>query len=361
VAVDSQLVDKLARLQPLASLAPDALRRLAPLCRIERVARNLDPLRLRDWTGKAIFLFKGQLKVDFADGGMMVLVGGTDRALLPLGGGGFLPKAAKAITDVELLYFDEDTLDIVVTWDQIMAPAARRGKVEAPPADWRTMSGIFAVQNLTQGAFAALPAAHIRALFERFQRIKVMRGDVVVREGDAGDYYYLIEQGRCTVLRQVAGSPVELAELAELAAGDAFGEEALVSETARNATVTMKTGGVLLRLAKDDFVELLREPLLRRLDPLEAERKVAAGALWLDVRFPAEYLHDGLPGAINLPLNEIRQAFAMLDKSRAYVAYCQTGRRSSAAAFLLAQRGFDAYLLAGGQKALAAAHERKTS
>lgn len=176
MTVDSLLVEKLGRLHPLASLAPTALRQLAPLCRIERVARNLDPFCLRDWTGKAIFLFKGELKVDFADGGMSVLVGGAGEALLPLGGCGLQPVAAKTITDVELLYFDEDTLDIVLTWDQIMAPGPAPSRVEAENGDWRTMSGVFAVQNLTQGAFAALPPAHVRTLFERFQRVKVSRG-----------------------------------------------------------------------------------------------------------------------------------------------------------------------------------------
>ncbi len=358
MTVDSLLVEKLGRLHPLASLAPTALRQLAPLCRIERVARNLDPFCLRDWTGKAIFLFKGELKVDFADGGMSVLVGGAGEALLPLGGCGLQPVAAKTITDVELLYFDEDTLDIVLTWDQIMAPGLVPSRVEAENGDWRTMSGVFAVQNLTQGAFAALPPAHVRTLFERFQRVKVSRGEVVVREGDVGDHYYLIEQGRCVVTREVAGSQVELGELA---AGDAFGEEALVAETARNATVTMKTGGVLLRLAKSDFIDLLRAPLLHRLGPAAAKQKVAAGAIWLDVRFPAEYQHDGLPGAINIPLNEVRQALSMLDKGKEYIAYCQTGRRSSAAAFLLSQRGFGAYLLDGGLKALEFAQQRKTT
>lgn len=356
MTVDGQLMEKLGRLHPLASLAPAALGQLASLCHIERVARNLDPFSVRDWSGKAVYLLKGQLKVDFADKGMQVLVGGTGEALLPLGSGDRRPTSAKAITEIELLYFDEDTLDIILTWDHILAPGPVRPKVEEN-GDWRTMSGIFAVQNLTQGAFAALPPAHIRALFDRFQRVKVVRGEVVVRENDAGDQYYLIEQGRCVVTREVAGSQVELAELA---AGDAFGEEALVADTPRNATVTMKTGGVLLRLAKADFVELLREPLLHRLDVDTAEQKIAGGAIWLDVRFPAEYQHDGLAGAVNIPLNEIRQALPMLDKGREYIAYCQTGRRSSAAAFLLSQRGFNAYLLDGGLKALAAAQQRKT-
>ena len=97
------------------------------------------------------------------------------------------------------------------------------------------------------------------------------------------------------------------------------------------------TDGELLRVRRADFNELLREPLLRRLGFHEAVRKVASGALWLDVRYPSEYQYDKLPGATNVPLAEVRNMFAVLDRSREYVAYCQSGRRSAAAAFLFAQ------------------------
>jgi rhodanese-related sulfurtransferase len=136
--------------------------------------------------------------------------------------------------------------------------------------------------------------------------------------------------------------------LAELRSGDAFGEEALVSDVKRNATVTMKSDGALLRLAKKDFIELLREPLLRRVSAEEARAKVTAGARWIDVRYPSEYQYDRLPGAINIPLSEIRNAFGALDKEKEYVLYCQSERRSAAAAFLLAQRGYRTFVLAGG-------------
>jgi rhodanese-related sulfurtransferase len=62
----------------------------------------------------------------------------------------------------------------------------------------------------------------------------------------------------------------------------------------------------------------------------------------------SEFQYDKLPGAINIPLSEIRNAFGALDTSKEYVVYCQSGRRSSAAAFLLAQRGYNIYLLDGG-------------
>jgi len=68
-----------------------------------------------------------------------------------------------------------------------------------------------------------------------------------------------------------------------------------------------------------------------------------------------------LAGAINIPPNELREAVPMLDRGKDYIAYCQTGRRSSAAAFLLSQRGIRAFLLDGGLKAVAAAKERKAT
>jgi rhodanese-related sulfurtransferase len=343
VITDRVAAEQLRQFQPLASLPEATLHQMAPHCHIERVARNLDPFRLRDWRGQVIYLLKGELKLESADGGVRVLVGGLDEALLPLMPDDISRLAGRAITDIELLCVEENSLDIAVTWQQLMMPAGTASA--ATGADWRSSSGMFALHDLTQGAFSALPPAHIQVLLGRFQEIKVGRGQVIVREGDLGDYYYLIESGRCLVTRLQGGAPVVVAELE---AGATFGEEALVSESLRNATVSMETDGVLLRLAKADFVELLREPLLKRLDPAGVRRKIAEGALWLDVRLPVEWRHDGLPGSINIPLSELRQDYRQLDADKEYVVYCQTGRRSSAAAFLLGQRGIRANLLQGG-------------
>src|SRR5262249_55914432 len=139
-------------------------------------------------------------------------------------------------------------------------------------ANWTMMSGMFSVSSLRFGAFSQLPPAHIDELLRRFERIEVKKGDVVIREGAEGDFYFLIEAGRSKVERMAGGVWMLLAELKR---GDAFGEEALVSDVKRNATVTMKTDGALLKLSKKDFIELLREPLLQRVSAEEARAKVA--------------------------------------------------------------------------------------
>ncbi len=330
-------VSVLARLQPLAGLGKESLEQAAGLAHLE--THPPGALLPFAWPRQWVYLLKGEARLDFADGSVKVLVGGCDEANAPLASRRRRPSTLRAITEIELVWFDENALDILVTWDQLL------------PADGARASeaGSSEMQRLALGAFANLPAAHIESLLACFKRQSVRAGQVIVRQNDPGDFYYVIWRGRAVVSREVGGA---MLELAELGAGDAFGEEALLAETVRNATVRMKTDGELLRLDGADFVRLLREPLLQRVGAAEARRRVADGALWLDVRFPAEYQEDGLPGAINIPLNELRHALPSLRRDVDYIVYCQSGRRSSAAAFLLSQRGFRAYLLEGGLTSL---------
>jgi rhodanese-related sulfurtransferase len=106
----------------------------------------------------------------------------------------------------------------------------------------------------------------------------------------------------------------------------------------------------LLRLNKTDFIELLKAPLISQVSMSEARQRLQGGALWLDVRLPTEYKFDHLPGALNAPLNEIRSLIDKLEKGKQYIAYCQTGRRSSAAAFILIEYGLKVVVLEGGTR-----------
>jgi rhodanese-related sulfurtransferase len=341
-------------LEPLSALSTQRLTELGELCVVERVSKTLDPFRVKGVAGQLVFLLKGELALILGNSSSEVVVGGTSEARHPLGRK--TPFAsAKAITDIELVRIDEDLLDIMVTWDQLAA-ADKTGARAAEPgvksmSNWAILSGVFSINNLKSGAFAQLPTAHINEMLKRFQRVGVKRGQVVIREGDAGDYYYVLESGKCLVERNVGGVSMKLAELK---GGDAFGEEALVANAKRNATVTMLAEGSLFRLAKEDFNELLKKPLLQSVTMEQARAKVAGGGQWIDTRYPSEYQYDKLPGAINIPLSEVRNAVKVLDRTREYILYCQSGRRSSAAAFLLAQRGFRAFVLEGGLRGGAA-------
>lgn len=340
--------------EPLSALSEARLLEFSNLCQLEDIPLGEDPFR--KWTSaeQLLFLVAGDLRLSMEGGGEETIKAGSQEARVALVRTQSI-VSARALSSTRLVRIDRDLLDIMLTWDQLAAFDSTRtgrfktlGNVSANdpvPSDWNVMSGVFSVRNLHSGAFANLPPAHIGELLNRFIRVEVKKGQAVIREGEEGDYYYVIESGRAQVTRTVGGVTVTLADLKS---GDAFGEEALVSEAKRNAAVTMKLDGVLLRLAKQDFIALLKEPLLNKVTAAVAQAKALAGAQWLDVRYPSEYQYDHMAGAINVPLAEIRNAFGVLDKGREYLVYCQSGRRSAAAAFLLAHRGFKICLLDGG-------------
>src|SRR5262245_16988133 len=110
----------------------------------------------------------------------------------------------------------------------------------------------------------------------------------------------------------------------------------------------MLTNGVLMRLAKDDFNTLLNEPMLHWVDFEEGQKIVAQGGRWLDVRLPSEFEHVHFDNALNVPLYFVRLKIKTLDPGVPYVVCCDNSRRSSAAAYILSERGFDCTVLRGG-------------
>src|SRR4029078_5373850 len=114
------------------------------------------------------------------------------------------------------------------------------------------------------------------AIFMRLQQVNYKAGDVVIKQGEEGDFFYVITRGKCIVTRETPLNQ-EGIRLAELQVGDTFGEEALISEAKRNATVAMETDGSLMRLGKDDLKTLLNEPMLRQVDPRRGEQIRGAG------------------------------------------------------------------------------------
>jgi putative ABC transport system ATP-binding protein len=76
------------------------------------------------------------------------------------------------------------------------------------------------------------------------------RGDIVLRQGDPGDKFYLIRRGEAEVLARRDGTDQPIAVLDE---GRFFGEQALITGEPRNATVRAKTELELCSLNKDEF------------------------------------------------------------------------------------------------------------
>ena len=202
----------------------------------------------------------------------------------------------------------------------------------------------------TNPAFARIPAENLQKLFERFVPMEAVAGQVLVRQDDVGDFYYLIRQGTAQVTRRPPGGQDMV--LAELGPGQGFGEEALISGRKRNASVTMLADGQFMRLAAEDFEVLLRLPLVKVLNADEAIGLLRGGGQLVDVRSEDEFHQGSLKGAINIPLSQLRAEAQQMDRQRPYLLFCDNGRRAATAAFLLAQRGFETHVLAAGELGL---------
>jgi CRP-like cAMP-binding protein len=330
---------------PLDGLKSENLHALAR----KTVLRELSSGRLLfkegDTEKRTFYLVSGVLELLHENRSVLVIRGGSPEARNPIAPG--LPRrySARVVSDrIDFVSIDSDMLDMMLTWDQTGSYEVNelRGVGEEGPSsdDWMT--------NLLQTkAFHKIPPANIQAIFMRMQRVDYKPGEVVIKQGDEGDYFYVIVKGRCAVTRETPLNK-EGIKLAELGIGDTFGEEALISDAKRNASVTMVTEGALMRLAKQDFRTLLNEPMLEWVDMDEGRTIVSQGGKWLDVRLPSEFENYRLEGALNLPLYFIRLKLKTLERDVHYVVCCDTGRRSSAGAYILSERGFRASVLKGG-------------
>ena len=86
--------------------------------------------------------------------------------------------------------------------------------------------------------------------------VPVAAGEVVIRQGEPADRFYLIESGTFTVSRAEHDGAAP-AILRRLGPDEAFGEIGLLERSPRTATVTAESDGVLLALDGDAFLELV--------------------------------------------------------------------------------------------------------
>jgi rhodanese-related sulfurtransferase len=200
---------------------------------------------------------------------------------------------------------------------------------------------------LRSNLFYKVPPINIRQIINKFTADYVSAGEVVVRQGELGDCCYFIKEGLAGVYSS-ADDKVQPTLLAELGVGRCFGEDALVNQAARNATVKMHENGVLMRLEKQDFFLLLKTPQVDNISLAQARQLVVDGKQWIDVRSQDEFDKGHYPSAINMPLNLLKLKSRMLDQHSQYMIYCNSGRRSEAAAYLLGEDGYTAAALQGG-------------
>lgn len=344
-AIDAKFEPALQTLVPINGLSAQRQQQLLAQAEVLTFSPREFVFREGDSDNYSFYVLDGQLEL-LAQGQLVKKVaGGTDDAAHPLARLQPRQLTARAKTSTSVLRIDRTLLDKLLAIDgsdNVQQVTVKEfEEVDDDGADWMT-------KMLQSELFSRVPAANIQRIFTKLESVEFKAGKTVVSQDEPGDYYYIIQHGRCEVTRTAASGKAPI-KLAELVSGDSFGEEALVSDSARNASVRMLTDGELMRLTKEDFIELIRTPLLSEVT-LEQGRDLVTseGAIWVDVRFSEEHASGAIPGSVNQPLNTLRMHADRLKRDNTYIVFCDSGARSAAAAFLMSERGFDVHCLSGG-------------
>lgn len=328
-----------SKLIPIKALTPEQCRELAEGSEWCEIPAGDFIFREGDENKHVVYVLSGPVEMTMDGTVQRMIIGGTNAATLPLEQGKTHRLSAQAKAPVKCVKVDAETLDVMLSWNPSSGYEVQEiGEVEEESdTDW--------METLLRAkVFRRVPATNIQLVFMRMKTEHYKAGDAVVTQGEAGEHFFIIREGTCSVIRRTRKNPEGML-LATLGPGDNFGEEALISGGTRNASVVMKTEGVLISLSKSDFMELLNEPLLSWLSYMEARELAAKGAIWIDVRLPNEFQEGHISGSINIPLPLLRYKMEKLDSNLRYLVYCDTGRRAAIAAYLMGQFGFDALIM----------------
>ncbi|HET8704924.1 MAG TPA: cyclic nucleotide-binding domain-containing protein, partial [Pseudomonadales bacterium] len=284
---------------PVNGISSEHLEELAAKQAVDVAVKGQTLFQLGDSDDATLYLLEGEVElVDVAGNRQYITAGGLD-SWHPIGH--FQPRrhTCTALTDITFVRIDNFRLDTLLSWDQSIGYVIldiTSDKSLADDADWM-------IQLLHSNLFFKIPPANIRELFKRMQPKNVAAGETIIKQGENGDCCYFIKRGIAQVIRSQG---VESQLLAELSIGQSFGEDALLAYTTRNASVIMQTDGVVMQLARKDFDELLRAPVVDEVSFNDALDMIASGAIFLDVRLEEEYEQGHFPTTANMPLSLLR-------------------------------------------------------
>ena len=333
-------IEQLTALAPLAEIKPDYLQQLLSKSKVVTLGEGDWLFKQGDMDGQMMFVLTGAVELTADDSDKRTLItGGTKLAKQPLSHFFPRPTSAQARTACQCLAISNELFDQIVTQSQ-QANSHTEVNDELKEDLQVFLAGTAAFQRLSE--------VSVDEFIEKMTLITSGPNKLIIKQGDEGDYFYILKKGKCQVNRMTPARPNGVV-LAELKPGDSFGEDALLSGMKRNANVASMTDVELLRLSKADFLSILQEPKLQWVTEEDARNEVEAGnAYWIDVRLPNEYQAWHLSGSDNIPLAIFRVKMKTLDKNKTYIIYCDNGHRSAAAVYLLSDSGFEAYGVQNG-------------
>jgi len=331
-------LELLARFSPFNTLTFEYLSKVIDKASIKEYTKGTIIFKRGRELKESLYLVSGNVDLIDSQFAITSIANDDESHKVPLNSVSPTTVSAVAKSAVVILAVESDFSDLVLAWSESgNEDEAHDGHPEfeaAEEGDW--MSSL-----LQSPFFNKIPPGNIRQLFLRFKSQKVAADEIIVKEGERGEFFYVLEVGSAKVEDKQGNI------LAALRPGDYFGEEALVGDTTRNATVKMLTTGKLMCLEKNDFVTLLQEPVRRFIGYEEVVKSFATDSPYqiIDVRLPLERRFQSVPHSRSIPLSQLRKSLPNLEQSQIYVVTDDAGRRADVAAQLMNQAGYEALIL----------------
>jgi len=338
-SVDINLIRKLV---PFDSIALKKVEEVLEKSALQKVPAGRMLFKEGDRDKWTVYLLSGEVELSSSIGHKEILKPGTANALKPLAKG--IPRSVTATskTNVTVLIIDTELLNVLINWNSPGSiEVSDFSDEDEDDDDWMT-------RFLQSGAFIQLAASNMQTLLMKLEEVPLKKGKIVIKEGDTSDKnYYIIKQGQCIVSR-LDYKTGKQKPLAILKSGVGFGEEALITGTERGASVSMKTEGVVLKLDKKDFIDLLVKPLISFISKDEVKAIEDNNVSYVDVRSKIEKEKNGIEDSIHCPVRHVRDIIPQLDPETHYIVYSNSEHRASSVAFLFIQHDLYVSVLRGG-------------
>ena len=157
-----------------------------------------------------VYLLDGELRCNYPDGRSVAHIASAPHGRYSLNDA--IPRrfTAKVVSGkARVMRLDRRYLEKLITWDQLSRDENYRHFGGSPGGN----NWVFRL--LRSQAFARLPTGNIEKMFQMFEPVNVKASEVVMREGDAADYFYVVREGTASVSKYLDGAPQVVAYLRE--------------------------------------------------------------------------------------------------------------------------------------------------
>ncbi|MBI4576958.1 MAG: cyclic nucleotide-binding domain-containing protein [Planctomycetes bacterium] len=263
----ADLVSRLKAVPVLGDLTPEGFEGLAAQCTVRDVAEGEIVFREGDYGFEFYVVLEGAVRV------VKTTATGGDEVLATIQADGFFGEMGPMVGQPRSATVVAGRASVLLEVDHDGFSAL----VEKVPSFKRTMDEAYLDRALASylqviPLFRGVPAERLKALAAEARLVSFQKDAAVIREGEAGDAFYLIRRGFVKVTRAMGGVAKVLAYLRE---NGWFGEMALIDRTPRTATVTALGPLEVVRIGRDAFEGLCAgHPEVRRtIEASMAERR----------------------------------------------------------------------------------------